>query len=734
MTAWGSLCISVQSSRLLPELGANVKAALQTMIRVKTGRHFFPALLLVATPAGAIAADSALSFTAHSLNLNPGTAAATPLLLAMDRQGNAYAATTIADESGRGWIRAMKTNAQGAMLAAFQFGGTGTDTAAAIGVDPQGDVVIVGSTTSTDFPVTVSLVPGIMPSAAFVVKLDSGLTRIIASTLLGGTRVAPSCSACGTVANAVAFDSSGDVYVAGGTAAQDFPVTPGAYQITPPGYDSIGAGSSGFIIELSPGLDKVLFGTYYGPPHPYCQGSDCIGVWGHAGFTALEIDSSGAMIASANVQLAVAAYNPQSGTTTVKFAPGGGSVVWSTSINPVVGVLNIGSAALDGSGDIVVSGSGWYSSSTTAGAISMCSGSPGGFVGKLSGSTGAIQFLTNYGCTNPAASMEDAVNAVAVDPSGTIWIAGTAGFADLFQVGPNLPLSYLTAFAPDGSSVEANYTAPPGVFERALAITPSGAPAALGIAGLLMLPGTSGGPSIVSIGNAAAYRASGVVAPAEIVTLYGTGLGPMTALTASVVNNVVQSNLGGYELLFDGMPAPLLYAGSGQINAVVPGSVAGRDSVSVALVTPGGTFTVGELYIRPSQPEIFNNPVTGYATAINQNGTYNVAYNPAHAGEIVSIWGSGAGLGGYPFADGTVVGDALADDVLPVSVLSGNDSLEVDYAGTSPDQVFGLFQVNFRLPQNLASAQHLTAFLDAVSVQLQVGAAISAPVAIYVAP
>src|ERR1035438_3259593 len=107
------------------------------------------------------------------------------------------------------------------------------------------------------------------------------------------------------------------------------------------------------------------------------------------------------------------------------------------------------------------------------------------------------------------------------------------------------------------------------------------------------------------------------------MSFYGTGLGPATPLNAQVVNGVVQSNLGGYQLLFGGVAAALLYIGANQINAVVPSEVSGKDSVSVTLVTPTGIFSLADLYIRPSEPEIFHDPVVGTAVAINQDGTLN---------------------------------------------------------------------------------------------------------------
>ena len=214
------------------------------------------------------------------------------------------------------------------------------------------------------------------------------------------------------------------------------------------------------------------------------------------------------------------------------------------------------------------------------------------------------------------------------------------------------------------------------------------------------------------------------------------------------MNGVVQGMLDGYQLLINGASAPLLYISANQINAVAPWEVVHASSVSVTLVTPSGTFRLADLSIRPSEPEVFREPVSGYAAAINQDGTPNSPTNPARAGEIVSVWGTGSGMPicGDCNVDGAIVPgvDFLEYPVLPVSIIANygrpsdgttnSDSLEIDYAGPSPGEVFGLLQVNFRLPQPLPyGIGPPSVEFDSLAVSLQVGSATSAGVLIYVA-
>ena len=98
--------------------------------------------------------------------------------------------------------------------------------------------------------------------------------------------------------------------------------------------------------------------------------------------------------------------------------------------------------------------------------------------------------------------------------------------------------------------------------------------------------------------------------------------------------------------------------------------------------------------------------------------------------------------GGFP-ADGAIIDSTSSHYAYPelaVSVIEGHEiaigeftggnSLEVAYAGISPGEVFGLLQVNFRVPDTLPSDPVSPAFLY---VSLQIGSAASGWVPIHVA-
>jgi len=153
-------------------------------------------------------------------------------------------------------------------------------------------------------------------------------------------------------------------------------------------------------------------------------------------------------------------------------------------------------------------------------------------------------------------------------------------------------------------------------------------------------------------------------------------------------------------VLFNGIPAPLLYVSEGQLNALVPYGIFGAATVSVQVNTPAGNSMPATVHVAATQPQVLRNG--SKALALNQDGTLNSLANPAAPGSLVTIFASGAGLQRNPLPDGSLTGLAtvpnVAVSVFPVSVLYGDRSVEVLYAGTAPGLVANLLQINLRLP------------------------------------
>jgi hypothetical protein len=201
-------------------------------------------------------------------------------------------------------------------------GGTGgSDRAASIAVDSNGNAIVVGVAVSHDFPVTSGAYQTVCnPNyngsvqvsncdaggfAAFVSKLSKS-GALLYSTFLSGTNT-------NTGAYAVAVDATGRAYVAGQTLpgaivpagtggspqAIPFPTTAGAALVTP-GYSTdatgyqyvLSAQDDAFVSVFDPTLSTLLYSSLYGEPQVSSAGNGFHG----ASFTfgeAVTVDAAG---------------------------------------------------------------------------------------------------------------------------------------------------------------------------------------------------------------------------------------------------------------------------------------------------------------------------------------------------------------------------------------------------------------------------------------------------------
>ena len=102
-------------------------------------------------------------------------------------------------------------------------GGTGYDSVASVQVDSAGEVIVAGTTSSTDFPTTASAYDRHLQGTqnVFVTKFSADGKSLVYSTYVGG----PS----GASASGLAVDPQGNAYVSG-SSGTDFPFTPGSYK------------------------------------------------------------------------------------------------------------------------------------------------------------------------------------------------------------------------------------------------------------------------------------------------------------------------------------------------------------------------------------------------------------------------------------------------------------------------------------------------------------------------
>jgi hypothetical protein len=123
----------------------------------------------------------------------------------------------------------------------------GGDLASGLAIDSSGNAYVTGSTASANFPVTSGAYqttnhdqPGCVGGCiggynAFITELNSTGSALVYSTYLGGRGLGLDFGLieglAGDQANALALDSSGNVYVTGSAQSFDFPVTAGTFQM-----------------------------------------------------------------------------------------------------------------------------------------------------------------------------------------------------------------------------------------------------------------------------------------------------------------------------------------------------------------------------------------------------------------------------------------------------------------------------------------------------------------------
>lgn len=298
------------------------------------------------------------------------------------------------------------------LLFSTYFGGTDGETAASVALDPQGNVVIAGSTSSDDFPVT----PGTFQTNyrdnrdAFVTKFDPQ-GQLLFSTYLGGENF-DECYHMVT-------DDQGFIYVTGVTASTYFPVTSNAVQTDKKGT------ADAFAAKMTPAGDALVWGTFVG-------GEDLDAGWGCA------VDSLGNTVICGWTQSKsfpmVNPVQPARGGSddgfVVKLNPDAGEFVFSTYLAgraPDI-VLH---ADMDSVGDVYVIG-GTGSSDFPLGNSSGWSSWPrepqryDAFVSKIAEKGNTLHYTIFLGGSNDELGFD-----IAVGPAGALYVTGGTTSSDM---------------------------------------------------------------------------------------------------------------------------------------------------------------------------------------------------------------------------------------------------------------------------------------------------------------
>lgn len=264
------------------------------------------------------------------------------------------------------------------------------------------------------------------------------------------------------------------------------------------------------------------------------------------------------------------------------------------------------------------------------------------------------------------------------------------------------------------------------VLKKINALPTTDVSAAYGDAGLTTFPVSNSNPVVVSaivpipvfssagFTSSASFASSSTtgISPGELVTIYGSGLGPVQPVSLTLdSNNVALKNLGGTQVTFNGTAAPIIYTSNSQVNVVVPYGVSNLPVVSIAVsyngIAAGNTVSFN---VKAANPAILMQlPSTDALVLKYQGSTFSVinAANPASVGDVLTLYGEGYGLAtsSTAVADGMIITSTIPVLAASYALMIDGQNVSTSYFGGAPYLINGVLQVNFTVPQ-LAPGKH----------------------------
>jgi hypothetical protein len=334
------------------------------------------------------------------------------------------------------------------------FGGSGLTLANGIGLDAADNVYITGYTTAADFPTSNPFqAKRLGGQNAFVTKFDTN-GNIVYSTYLAGNNTDSGQS--------IAVDTNGDAYITGYTASTNFPTLNALYSTNAGSYD-------GFVTELNPAGNGLIFSTYLGGSSYDMANSICLDTNGNAIITGCTYSTN-----FPTTNAVQSGYGGNADAFVAKLAAGGGSLVYSTYLggsraeNIPYGALSVldsgGAVAVDIAGNAYVTGSTISTNFPVLNAFQPTNGNGGsqfesaGFVTKLD-PLGNLVYSTYFG-----GQYGDLGCAIGVDFAGNVYFGGSDALGSLPTTNAYQPNNagfgvadigdgFLAAFDPTGTNL-----------------------------------------------------------------------------------------------------------------------------------------------------------------------------------------------------------------------------------------------------------------------------------------
>jgi uncharacterized protein (TIGR03437 family) len=628
-----------------------------------------------------------------------------------------------------------KFDPTGKLVWSTYLGGSQDDGASAIALDSSGNVYIAGATVSSNFPgasggfqstfggkggeptIAESGYVSFDTGDAFVAEIDPTGAHLLAATYLGGT--------LDDFALALTIDSSGNVWVGGGTISTNFPLA-SAFQHAYGGgtnflEQEVFSTGDGFVSELSSDLKTLKYSTYFG-------GNEDDAISGIA------VDSSGAIYITGATQSSnfPGASNSYHGPSTAaplntpyiigdafvaKLQPGGAKIAYS---------FYLGGSGEDGATGLAVDAEGNVTVVGGTNSTDFCTPTAGAVSSQLNngGSTAALPgYLFNVGDGFIAR----------FNSSGTITYCSFIGGAS-YDILEGLALDSSGNIYATGETFSTNFPTTSGVVQTANA----------GSSDAVVLKLTvSSGPAIAAVEGAGLSTPSVKNISANgLFTIFGSGLtaGASQGLTAAdVVNNALPTNLANTCVQGGSTRWGLFFVSPGQINALA-GPLPSSGTVPISVITNCGTANevatpAVNVTVAAAAPEFLyfiangngQNPVAAIQA---KSGAFvgapgliaGASFSPAHASDVLTAFGVGWGPTSSTEPIGNVA-SAAASVTGSHTLTLGGKTAEVSYAGLTPTFA-GLYQVNFTVPSGLAAGNQPLA-LDVNGVATATGAYIT---------
>jgi uncharacterized protein (TIGR03437 family) len=218
--------------------------------------------------------------------------------------------------------------------------------------------------------------------------------------------------------------------------------------------------------------------------------------------------------------------------------------------------------------------------------------------------------------------------------------------------------------------------------------------------------------------NGATFQPSVALPLGGLVAMFGTGMAAGNELAQGASWPTVLANR--QVVVNDQTPAALYVVAPNQINFLFPSAApAGTDRLAVRVADTGELVAGGAIVAAATAPGLFTagQNGAGQAVAVNQDGKINSSANPAAAGSVITLYGTGQGQVSPAVQDGTAApASPLSTTVaVPTSdaktcttsqpsmcVAVGSAFGDVQFSGLAPGFI-GLWQINLKIPQGVAA-------------------------------